>query len=730
VKKILLVQLPHPSYEDRNIPLAAGFLKSAAFRAGLHHDFQIDILHSRNAVTGGCARIISEIVRRQPDIVGTSIYLWNAERNSYIFKEVRKRLDNLLVVVGGSEVARDSSYILNDPAYDFFVFGEGENGWVKILQQIKSRSTCFDDIPGIAYRNGATVKVHPLRSPTVDVNQIPSPYLEHFLDPADCGEMVMFTMRGCLQGCSYCSWGARGKLRAFSPERLHEELLLAQEAAYRLGRPITVSVSDSAFNTSPVFWDFCRSAKAINRDGSLDIRCFLQAEKVDDAVAEVLRDAGVATAEIGLQSTDSVVLHNINRQDSIDRFLAGVEVLKRWGFPIVVDTILGLPGDTLSSFRRTLQFTHEHSLQPAIFNLSLGHGSRLRRNADEFRLRCDEHPPFYVYETNTFSRSEIEQVMRENIDSLADADQLADLQFPVSADRTCQTSASETAEQSTDLASEAPVTHVSVYASDMRSSRLQTSLRESLAEQLAANVTWLIRLDPVAVPGDMKWLEPIMLRALEINPFSSWTLFLEGGCADTRKATLEFLLERIPKPASFLPHRDLLFPDDIPIARKRNLSIYAIEPWKDNPILPPSYRLSSVCLNAIDKETLDGLKAVASAGIIIDTGLRLRGEQEIRMFMDSLHPLQKDGKALYFRDWVLHRFWQQNYLRSSPRIISRRETVIRGGMLSYSILGDEDLYLDAILQYGLTTSDTNQTASSEDIIEAALQRVLCDSKRA
>jgi radical SAM superfamily enzyme YgiQ (UPF0313 family) len=725
VKSVLLVQLPHPSHEDRNIPLAAGFLKAAAFHAGLQREFDVDILDARQAAAAGCARIIRDIVERAPDIVGTSIYLWNAERNSYIFGEVKKRLSKLQVVVGGPEVTKDAHYILDDRSYDFFVFGEGEHTWVRLLQHICSGNPRFDEIPGMAFRDGPDVVVHPLHGPIVDVNQVPSPYLEHILDPADFGEMLLFTMRGCLQGCSYCSWSARGKLRAFSPQRLHKELLVARAAADKLGRRIIVSVADSAFNTSPAFWDFCHSAKEINRDGSLDIRCFLQAEMVDDRVAKALKDAGVATAEIGLQSSNPDVLANINRRDSIERFLDGVQVLGEWGFPIVVDTILGLPGDTRDTFEDTLRFVHNHHLRPLVFNLSLGHGSKLRGKAAEFGIRSDDHPPYYVSETNSMPQAEIREIMRENRDILADSDQLADLQFPVAAGSMSQIPSTFPGLRRTGRSAFTAITHLVVPAGGLGGSARRPEVLESLVDNLAANVTVLVLLDGLREALDLAWLETLLLRGAKRNPFGNWTLFFEGGDAVTRQTAVEFLLDRIPLCNSFLRHRDFLYPDDVPRVRNRNVSVYSIDPLGDSSLLPPAHCLSYADLNPMpDSTVLAALEDSRGAGLLLGTLFPLKGDDAIRDFLSRLEPLRASGKTLYFKDWVLQRYWQQNYLKSSPRIILRHELVLDDAEPHHLELGEADLYLDAIIRCGLATATESGDAMHELIIDAAVQRIL------
>ncbi len=77
--RVLLVQLPVPNNPPTNVPLAAGYLKAYAQAQGLLEQVDVDILPRALADHAGDALLVEEIVARQPDMLGLSLYTWNSE---------------------------------------------------------------------------------------------------------------------------------------------------------------------------------------------------------------------------------------------------------------------------------------------------------------------------------------------------------------------------------------------------------------------------------------------------------------------------------------------------------------------------------------------------------------------------------------------------------------------------------------------------------------------------
>jgi len=122
---VLLVQLPVPGNPTTNVPLAAGYLKAYAYAQGLLEGADLTILSRELVDSAGDAQLVEAIVAQRPSLLGLSLYTWNSERTLTIAQQVKARLPDLQVIVGGPEVQTDNSWLLAHPAVDVAVIGEG-----------------------------------------------------------------------------------------------------------------------------------------------------------------------------------------------------------------------------------------------------------------------------------------------------------------------------------------------------------------------------------------------------------------------------------------------------------------------------------------------------------------------------------------------------------------------------------------------------------------------------
>src|SRR5688500_2084064 len=132
--RVLLMQLPVPNNPVLNTPLAAGYLKAYAYAQGLSERVEIGLLSRTLVDNAGDALLADAIVAAMPDVLGVSLYTWNSERSLAIVARARERLPELRVVVGGPEVQRDNLWVLEHPAVDVAVVGEGEQTFVELLR--------------------------------------------------------------------------------------------------------------------------------------------------------------------------------------------------------------------------------------------------------------------------------------------------------------------------------------------------------------------------------------------------------------------------------------------------------------------------------------------------------------------------------------------------------------------------------------------------------------------
>jgi hypothetical protein len=384
---VLLLQLPVPrlnyGVQTGNIPLGAACLKQTA---AILPEVQVDILPESVASYLGDAAILEILLDRKPDIVGFTIYCWNLARSLY-FAEKLKAHYTPRIIFGGSEITPDNHSMLSE-AVDFYVYGEGEAIFLKLLEDPATWEKRSSMEPA-----GALFK------------KSPSPYLQNLLEPEIENVMLLETQRGCPYRCGYCYYNKSHDGLSFA-----DETHLLQGVQWALDQRVKeLYLLDPSLNAHPVLEDLLRKISKINKNRHLKIISEIRAEAIDEKLADLLAAAGFSWFEIGLQTTNPRALKIMNRPTHIKQFAQGAKHLKQSGIVPVIDLIVGLPGDDLQGFSHSVQFLAENKLADdvQVFPLSVLPGTDFRLNSHELGLRYDKSPPYTLIENATFSADDM-----------------------------------------------------------------------------------------------------------------------------------------------------------------------------------------------------------------------------------------------------------------------------------------------------------------------------------
>lgn len=383
----LLVQLPVPRHQvgakSGNIPLGAACLKLAA---EAHTDARVEIFPEPLATHGGDTVILEEICRKRPDILGLTLTCWNVERSLRLAEEVKKRCGTR-IVAGGPEVTADNE-LTRHPAIDFRVYGEGEEIFVRLLNEPEfwDQKEAFGCAPEFF----------------MDAK---NPYMEKLLDPGPEEIMLLETQRGCPYGCKFCYYNkARKGLTFLSDDKVLEGIGWALQKGVK-----ELYLLDPSLNARPGLKELLKEIAKLNPDKRLSLRSEIRAEWIDAEAAELFAEAGFTVFEIGLQSTCPQAQKLMGRKTDLTRFIDGVNHLKDHGILSTVDLIIGLPGDDLASFSRSLGFVKENGLDDdmQVFPLALLPGTAFRKESEALGLRYQDKPPYTIIETPGFKPDEI-----------------------------------------------------------------------------------------------------------------------------------------------------------------------------------------------------------------------------------------------------------------------------------------------------------------------------------
>jgi len=396
--RILLVAI-HAYPSPQAVPLANAFLQSYLSREGSEKS-PVEIALRDFFVGQSAAETAAELAAAQPAAVGFSMYAWNRALCLDIARELARSMPGVTLFAGGPEATADARGVLAAAPYAFLIVGEGEQPFADVCSRLAAGED-VSGIPGVAVRAGNGPLVPPsLLLP--DLDAIPSPYLTGNLDTRHYRGILWQLSRGCDFGCDFC-YDSRDRraVRRFSIMRVEAELRHFASTGVN-----QVFVLDSTFNQ-----DAAR-AKAILRlikkiAPQIHFHFEVRGELIDREMASLFARI-TCSLQIGLQSSDPLVLKGVGRAFKRDAFAARVAMLNESGAVFGFDLMYGLPGDTLSGFCESLDFAL--ALYPNhldIFPLAVLPATALDARSDALGLRHLPAPPYTLISSPTFSAGEM-----------------------------------------------------------------------------------------------------------------------------------------------------------------------------------------------------------------------------------------------------------------------------------------------------------------------------------
>ncbi|KPL87060.1 B12-binding domain-containing radical SAM protein [Herpetosiphon geysericola] len=434
--KIVLLQLPVPSNPAANVPLAAGYLKAWAYQQGLLERMQIEIVPRDIADRGGDGLICDWISAQNPHVLGISLYTWNSERSLQLASLLKQALPSLIVVVGGPEVQRNNAWVLEHPAVDIAVEGEGEQTFSELLLALEHQqqqinlpmhnqvALPYPLVAGTLQYQAGQLHAGLPRPAMGSLDPIPSPYLLGFLE-LRAGEIAFIECsRWCPYGCTFCLYGRNlgTKLggRMFGSERVLAEVAWARQQGAR-----AIHFVEANLNLLPNFRELMRGLHTINQPNPTPIYAELRGEHLKPESVEAMVQAGLTVAEVGLQSANRTALQAVGRRTDLDKWAEGTRRLYQHGVAVLLDVILGLPEDDAASTHATIEWIQQQELGDYdIFTLQVLPGTGVRNEAERFGMQFQMRPPYYILATNWLNYQQL-RALRWDLREQAGLDPLA-----------------------------------------------------------------------------------------------------------------------------------------------------------------------------------------------------------------------------------------------------------------------------------------------------------------
>lgn len=165
---------------------------------------------------------------------------------------------------------------------------------------------------------------------------------------------------GCPHDCLFCDQHTITAVHAPTPSAVSAQIA-SYLATCPQDREIELAFFGGSFTALPTteIEAYLSAAKPFLECGAIrTIRCSTRPDAIDAAVLELLKQYGVTTVEIGIQSMSDTVLKAAHRGHSAADSIAAAKAIRAAGLSLVGQMMLGLPYSTLADECATADAIH------------------------------------------------------------------------------------------------------------------------------------------------------------------------------------------------------------------------------------------------------------------------------------------------------------------------------------------------------------------------------------
>ena len=353
-------------------PLGLEYIAGAAAEVGI----DVDVL-DLCMTYGGEDALAGYFATRQPDLVGISFRnvddcfwpsgQWFVPDLARTVRTVRT-LTDVPIVLGGVGLSIFPRRIFKYTGADFVIHGDGESAIIALYTEVHGGRRRFDRVDGLIWRDEDGLHVNPPAWP----EDLSLPPARDAIDNASYfklgGQAGVETKRGCDRECIYCADPlAKGtRLRVRPPSEVADEFesLLAQGVD-------VLHLCDGEFNI-PVDHAMAVCDELIDRGLGDRVQWYTYMAVVpfDDALADAMCRAGCVGINFTSDAAAESMLRTYRHAHRREHVAEAVRLCRRRGIAVMLDLMLGGPGETPETLADTLDFVQR--IDPDCAGAALG----------------------------------------------------------------------------------------------------------------------------------------------------------------------------------------------------------------------------------------------------------------------------------------------------------------------------------------------------------------------
>ena len=264
-----------------------------------------------------------------------------------------RSLSSAPIVIGGVGFSVFPDQIVEYTGADFGIHGDGETAITSLFRQLRGAKN-FTKVPGLLWRKDGKIISNPPNWPdrislTTARNFIDN--ISYFKQGGQCG---VETKRGCDRKCIYCAdpLSKGTKLRLRSPYEVVDEI----QALLSQGIDV-LHFCDSELNVPRSHcYAICEEISRRSLGGRIRWYAYMSPVPFDDDLANLMAKAGCAGIDFTGDSACPAMLKTYRQQHSKQHIADAVRLCRQNGIAVMIDLLLGGPGETPQTLTETIDF--------------------------------------------------------------------------------------------------------------------------------------------------------------------------------------------------------------------------------------------------------------------------------------------------------------------------------------------------------------------------------------
>lgn len=278
------------------------------------------------------------------------------------------------LILGGPDLTYNCENYLNTGA-DFLVIGEGEQTTLELYKAIANNED-FSSITGIVFLNNGSVIKTPPRLKIKDLSELPLPnrgaipvekYLNTWKTHHGKSSMTISTQRGCPYTCKWCSTAVYGQSYRRRPAEVVAAEMRMLKDTYS---PDSIWFVDDVFSVSHKW--IKEFHKAVTKQNAIiPFECITRAERLNDEILELLKQAGCFRIWIGAESGSQKIIDAMDRRVDVDVVKSAIQKTNALGIETGTFIMVGYPGEKEQDINETI--TYLKAANPTHFTITVAY---------------------------------------------------------------------------------------------------------------------------------------------------------------------------------------------------------------------------------------------------------------------------------------------------------------------------------------------------------------------